>query len=58
MLYRIALNIGPNRLNPSIAMGIRTELLLLRRFPIIASPGIGGETLHLMVRLSFDLSES
>ena len=40
----VALNMGPSRPNPSIAMGISTALLL-RRFPITASPGMDGETL-------------
>ena len=40
----IALNIGPNLPNPSIAMGMSTALLL-RRFFMTASPGMLGETL-------------
>ena len=41
---RVALNIGPNRPNPSIAIGIRI-VLLLRRLPMTASPDIVGEVL-------------
>ena len=40
----VALNIGPILPNPSIAIGTSTALLL-SRFPMTASPGIGGETL-------------
>ena len=40
----VALNMGPSRPNPSIAIDISTALLL-RRFPITASPGIDGEIL-------------
>ena len=39
----VALNIGPIRLSPPIAMGTSTALLL-RRLPMTASPGIGCET--------------
>ena len=41
---RVALNIGPSRPNPSIAMGIRI-VLLSRRLPMTASPDIVGEVL-------------
>ena len=40
----VTLNIGPILPSPSIAMGT-SAVLLLRRFPMTASPGIVGETL-------------